>query len=1678
MSGLPHVASLTNCWTSQTLHFYPKIRTPPMPSSFSEPSGTPLLPHQFITKIVHDADTGWGFVPLIGSGLSRPSGIITGYEFTNYLAFTTYLVLCDPATRKRTHGEGRTARWNLVLQGWPPQPNQQELTDARNWILQEFEGLCRRLHVEPNYDGTDKRRIKSLTVRTPVSPSQGLVSVLMHPIIPAILASEEQIPTDDRMRRFSMLLLKSHGMPQPATFAIEGLMSDFSRSHGQHIQDMGIRALHDWRETLQFLACTEVLREPDRLSFNSTANQSIIDAFNATITRDRHPNLAHKMLTHLAGGLRIHTILTTNFDTLTEDAFQQLSVRIRVLPVSSHGSLPNARTVAAEDTLVKLHGEAHDTRADLSLDDEPSAVDLETFADYLTRGGPYSTVDEKVESRRLLVMGYSGSDYRCVQMIKRWLESAADRPIIYWVCFSQNDVRRVQHLFRSEQYRGRLRITQTTRPDLLLYELYQRLHLSLPPGGLSYEFSHILPPRRNPDYESPEQSVSAVLECVRETKDLMEACRLIVGHQGRPEDIRALALDAMVASLSSRLVRILGATGESLKALTGPWRAIGADREAVCVLWEPWYRLADADKGHASTETPDPQFVPPVIIDAVGGVVRASAIAADKLSREQGLRVLWMEIVDYIDIDAMIRDFFRSLAHRFGVFQSQHVSLHPLSVPLLDYVRPNVKRARPKKSQGPEQLDWNRGVEAIARHLRSTLEAYRVDACQLRVMLYGRDGYGSSAGLLLSPWEDQDQIRGLHCFLEALAKVGVQVVYMPLLRWRAKIRQSRRLLPVESAGTQVTESQSPLHDAVIAKVRELSTPETADQAVATLSASSSVYLDNLKKVLHPFMRLALSSDGQLLAEPRRSAGRENAEKFIVFLYALCLFRHSRHPNALCSEATYQCPFRHNLGAVDNDFVRAEVTSVWIAQLRSAGLFLDKPGGASWMFGDLKSGMLAAIEKLSDIRHLYENPTVRGENRGHDRAVEMRARLHFWIGDWYQKAFCSSGHHVPILEAIHHQLMACRYAPLAKPKSRPRDASERPSGSQATKVSVYRHLLFLSALREACKTLRLAGPSLKLWQSSPFDVSWMNAGQREKLRADLQDSSAQLLNDAKECQIPEASQLRSYRLRAAAIRQFIDFLTAICDELTFEGGGARKDRGVLSSGGTDANLVQASGSTSRPRKDQLWKEIDSGNTEVSMLVEPLLGKSGADIFNAMQMVLQAAVSVPRGTPLTDGQSKIDPIELLSTAKAEWKEGYAENVKQVHGMIASLFDAAFVVLRRAKLMFHASGTVDRKLWLQSTIFCNLGIDFCKHLPASELRFDMDMRVRLHTVYSIGLANLGRFFEANRHLNEAQAILSKLEWSQPQEFAIICLRRAEVRLTECLWIAAVLPGIQVPSLQDNRATVAACQQSDMLAEAGNSLRIVSGAGLPHHTCLQSGYLKKLLGVEFAVNLDGDQQHPGISEASYRTVLHEAESVAGQYVFVPPRVSECLRKGGMSKHDGDSANCVPAAARQNLLRLYGATLDEAVSLLDEAEKLLRGNSQSALWWIRLYTLRLRVYGLLGPLGALAETCLIRRKYSVDQGIHENFINAIRIAGSDESRQLRAIRYFFEANEWYNGFVSKSAYSPGDQSQLPDTLLLARAAGKNLKAQLARRNAYKDSLVRQGLELLKQFPAAQVETW
>ncbi len=69
--------------------------------------------------------------------------------------------------------------------------------------------------------------------------------------------------------------------------------------------------------------------------------------------------------------------------------------------------------------------------------------------------------------------------------------------------------------------------------------------------------------------------------------------------------------------------------------------------------------------------------------------------------------------------------------------------------------------------------------------------------------------------------------------------------------------------------------------------------------------STSVFEGIIDQVLQPYLT---HSKGKLhLLQQLDPLGQK--ENKLTFLYALTLFRHSRHMNSLCSEAAFQCPHR-------------------------------------------------------------------------------------------------------------------------------------------------------------------------------------------------------------------------------------------------------------------------------------------------------------------------------------------------------------------------------------------------------------------------------------------------------------------------------------------------------------------------------------------------------------------------------------------------------------------------------------------------------------------------------------------------------------------------------------------------------------------------------------------------
>ena len=147
-------------------------------------------------------------------------------------------------------------------------------------------------------------------------------------------------------------------------------------SSEEYIIEVALRALSHWTRTLEFLAriCLTTSTSP-RLYLDKEPDISVIDGFNAHITRGKRPNLIHNMISRLARSMRTQVVLTTNFDTLIEQSYRAQGEPLHMLAVSIKGGLPSFATVRAQDCVLKLHGDILETRADTSINEPPSAED-------------------------------------------------------------------------------------------------------------------------------------------------------------------------------------------------------------------------------------------------------------------------------------------------------------------------------------------------------------------------------------------------------------------------------------------------------------------------------------------------------------------------------------------------------------------------------------------------------------------------------------------------------------------------------------------------------------------------------------------------------------------------------------------------------------------------------------------------------------------------------------------------------------------------------------------------------------------------------------------------------------------------------------------------------------------------------------------------------------------------------------------------------------------------------------------------------------------------------------------------------------------------------------------------------------------------------------------------------
>jgi SIR2-like domain len=1258
----------------------------------------------FVDELVAEVRKGFGLAPFLGSGCSSSSGILMGQQFSEYLAWTVFLCVAQSEDLKMVR---RSRRWNLRTQGWPEPAEPNEMRTTRRWARREFQQIARNCEFTVWCEQGSGIKIRLPLCKTRAFMLGGLAALHGVPRLPSILREHQGAGSwlSDAQSFKQLQEAVQKGLPHG------GLpRAGLSPTSEDAIIERAIRSLFDWRATLQFIASLE-LDPPDHIVVRPRPDPTLIDEFSAHITRGRRPNLVHTMLGHLRQAARLRTIFTTNFDTLIEDAFAEQHRRIDVISVGRRGRLPSPNIVHGRDTVIKLHGTLSETRADFSLEEPPKPEDCRSFFHCLRGRGPLVREHGFVPAQ-LLVAGYSGSDPRCVQLIKYVLDHDRDAKV-FWVCHSIEDQERLRRLFSEQSYSNQRQLisTVTERFDLLLYEFHQRLCLCLPPGGAAYPLNHSVPPEPNP--------------------------------LARPESIPGV----------NELLDALGAPADP----ESPADQIGAE-------------IAPPQRAQGKGKQESPASFHAVIVDGTADVLPAMS-AAYHSGRLRGYDKVWLELEDFRNTESVAHELFQTMAIRRGIFRLGHVELCP---------RPT--RQEPIGS-------WH-------QHLTTLQRALGIDPKRWLIVLYGRNGAGTCSGWMESEWATAgwhpDEWTSWQKFLSALRENGFRLLYAPYTPGVAECDRQLEGSVAEAVAQELARS-APNDQEEEGRKHAFGSDEFDSMCTQHQPAGHRASWDD-------WSRVTLDQGGDPKSEFRRrldavaQATRADGEDArpgtwrMEAIYAASLFRQSRHPTAWLSEGVIRALRPFNTSGLDNDLERHATLLKWHAELSSnATLFYYKPGGFTWTYQTVRLGIRKLVEELA-ISSQRSSGRGDASDRFDDTLEDCAPRAHFFIGDWYLRAFHASGHATSLMEAAHHFYQCARYADLAK----------------NSKSAAFKRYWWLMGTYELIRALRCGQSSLASWFGRGQIQEWFGRTARNKVIAALGTPKL-------EWKKPVISMLEAELLCLDGVD--------LADTVAWDPNN-NDDLRYYESRRAVARSTFTRCSAAGPTDDQSIRLPDPDHPEFGWWNSSEHGilPSIKKLFDGTLEVLDhsspsSAWSI--GTPPEENERRMDPQaaahELEQLVKCtQWLSTHAERQAYAHRV-------ADPPAERERLLQH---------WARVTMFAAAAACAARRLAPGLEEFAARQQADALGYHGVALGRLDRFFEAHRRLNESQALLT-LRCAPLDQLGVLDLRRAEVFVLEAqfanhlrsvlnekhgaqakltkgqrMWVRAHLPEVQVEDDFDCRS------------------------------------------------------------------------------------------------------------------------------------------------------------------------------------------------------------------------------------------------------------------------------------
>ncbi len=136
-----------------------------------------------------------------------------------------------------------------------------------------------------------------------------------------------------------------------------------------------------------------------------------------------------------------------------------------------------------------------------------------------------------------------------------------------------------------------------------------------------------------------------------------------------------------------------------------------------------------------------------------------------------------------------------------------------------------------------------------------------------------------------------------------------------------------------------------------------------------------------------------------------------------FLYAMTLFRCSRHLTSLCSWGLLNAFQPGSTSGKDNDSVRANYRDEWLRVLRDKGAIRYDRGGFIWMHAEVRDRLRQRL--IEEFKETEQEPAD---------LQSFAAECHQGIADWYVKLFRSSDDPRAALESLYHRFCCIAAAP--------------------------------------------------------------------------------------------------------------------------------------------------------------------------------------------------------------------------------------------------------------------------------------------------------------------------------------------------------------------------------------------------------------------------------------------------------------------------------------------------------------------------------------------------------------------------------------------------------------------------------------------------------------------------